>query len=119
MLKICLLMTVLVVTVLALPQVYAFVDGNELYKALIEAKKSDKDKPEWILVGQALGYVAGVIDSLTMLDAQPRCPNNINLDQMRELVFQYLQSHPEQRHFSAAYLSYKAVTDKILCLKRE
>lgn len=67
-----------------------FISGNELLSNL----KGNLDERMF-----AIGYIAGVSD---FLDGATVCsPNGVTLGQMRDLIKEYLENNPQQRHYSA------------------
>ncbi len=68
-----------------------FYDGNDLLNRM------DSDNPQHRML--ALGYVAGVADSVRGRDS---ChPDNVTTGQIRDLIRNYLTNNPADRHYSA------------------
>lgn len=68
-----------------------FYDGNDLLRRL----NSDDE----VLQMVALGYVTGVSDANK---GRTHCmPNNVTTGQLRDMVRNYLNNNPAERHFSA------------------
>ncbi|CCV06706.1 exported hypothetical protein [Mesorhizobium metallidurans STM 2683] len=85
-----------------------FQDGNKLYAKCTSEVDSQ----------QALcyGFVEGVNDTWTTIQrwepTMPRCtvPAAATVKQIADVVTQYLQQHPEERHNTAASLAMNALT---------
>lgn len=67
-----------------------FWNGNDLY-----SKLSSNETLERV---QALGYVMGVYDAQVHIAFCPVTEQGINAGQVRDIVFQYLNVYPSQRH---------------------
>ena len=94
-----------------------FIDGNELYESGLESYKIDiGQRGSWIDVGFYAGYVDGVFDAYVGLLFCP--PNNIKAGQVYDIVFKYLQNHPENRNLSANTLVFKALNKIWPCKKK-
>jgi len=72
-----------------------FETGNQLYQKMTSANVGDKM--------YALGYVAGVFDAYQHMF---HCPpsNSLTLGQVNDIVKQYLEVYPAQRHRTADQL---------------
>lgn len=98
-------------------QSYAiFKDGNALYYGLIDSKRK-------AIPGEAednFGYVAGVVDAT---NRQPDpvtglrfCViENVKIEQLNEVILNYLRSHPGVRLYPAANLISAALSEKFPC----
>ena len=86
-----------------------FFDGNDLF--------------EWCTTRDALctGYVAGISDELTDLEAIGAVtvtvcePKEVKVKQMAEVVTRYLEKHPETRDRQASELVYRALVEAWPC----
>jgi hypothetical protein len=60
-----------------------------------------------------LGYVAGVVDDMTMArGAEQTClPADVTGSQLKDVVLNYIRSHPENRHYPAPLLVLSAFED--------
>lgn len=68
-----------------------FYDGNDLLRRL----NSDDEVVQMV----ALGYVAGVSDANK---GRTHCmPNNVTTGQLRDMVRNYLNNNPAERHYTA------------------
>jgi hypothetical protein len=85
----------------------SFVNGNKLFRLC-----SAHDHGE--AQGYCLGYVVGVADAFTAVDAlkapglanaiRSTCPpEHVDADQVRDVVVQYLTAHPATRHNAATH----------------
>lgn len=98
------------------------VDGNELYAELQTRNKitSGQASPivatDLVLANYAAGYVKGAVDSA---NGGAFCvPSGILVGQITDVVFRYLDTHPEQRHQSAHLLVITALKEKFPCAKK-
>lgn len=93
----------------------AFWTGNDLYEACGRARSP-----------ACLAYVAGVTDGWSLLEAtmvstgqvdkKRWCsPKGASTGQMRDVVGQYLERNPQNRHFSAASLTLEALAQAFPC----
>lgn len=81
-----------------------FWTGNDLYSRF--------SSNEFMERAQGLGYVMGVYDAQVHIVFCPPNEKNINAGQLRDMVFQYLNVYPGQRHRPAYALiaeTFKAV----------
>ena len=78
-----------------------FVDGNKLYEV---CSVTDMSSSKFTY---CIGFITGVFDSSALLD---RCvPDNAGIGPVRDVIKQYLLSHPEERHFAASAIVTEAV----------
>jgi len=93
-----------------------FIDGNELYKLGLENYKANiGQRCNWLDVGNYEGYIVGVFDSYDRLFFYS--PNNIKFGQVFDIVFKYLQNHPEKRNLYANIIVLKSLQKVWLCKK--
>ncbi len=79
-----------------------YYNGNDLYE---ECSKDSGGG--WAI---CLGHILGVYDSL--LSKPIDCaPNAVRAKQLRDVVVQSLQAHPEKRHLVASSLVFYAIKD--------
>ena len=92
-----------------------FINGNRLYQWGLEYfKKSIGQNWEPVSDGFYMGYVDGVFDAY--YNTFSFCPpKNIRADQVFDIVFKYLQSHPEKRNLPAHILVEKALKEVWPC----
>ena len=98
----------------------AFQDGNELYGFLQTQMRIGKGGAYKTLQaayegGLGQGYVAGVVDAKN--GAAFCVPSGLRFNQTEEITFNYLNSHPEERHLSAWSLVVTAMSEKFPCRK--
>ena len=68
----------------------SFATGNDLYSYFSE-------NPLW-----ASGYIGGAVDVLSASPVKMICiPDGVNLGQLRDIVKKYLESNPQNRHYTA------------------
>ena len=80
--------------------------GNDLYQDC----SSGMETP----ISTCLGYLMGVYDSLSALNlACP--PADVSSTQLKDIVMDYLRSHPETRHESGAIQAGLAVEQTFRC----
>ena len=94
-----------------------FIDGNELYKDGLEYYKSNiGQKASYYSIGLYSGYVDGVFDSYYRILF---CPTGrITAGQVFDIVFKYLQNHPEVRNKPANDIILEALREIWPCKKR-
>ena len=74
-----------------------FADGNRLYQ---DCSSEKGDVRLWLCAG----FITGAVHGNEPLGG---CvPHTVKLDQVRDVVHQYLQKHPEKRHIEANALPY-------------
>jgi len=82
--------------------------GNQLY-SWCAARESD-----YLDFGLCLGYVLGVFDAAASLI--PICGyNGVSNEQLKDITYQYLYSHPAERHEQANYLVARALKQAFPC----
>jgi hypothetical protein len=98
---------------------YVFETGNDLYAACNSADPFGR--------GRCMGYVEAINDAMAMPMRQQeiptgdfgqfrRCiPGNPTAGQMKDVVVQYLQKNPANRHQSAARLAARALMEAYPC----
>jgi hypothetical protein len=86
----------------------SFINGNKLYNVGLENYKIQLgDRGNWIDSGFYMGYVEGVFDSYNkVLFCSPL---NITSGQVHDIIFKYLQNHPEIRNLPANLIILKAL----------
>ena len=91
-----------------------FVDGNKLYQTGLEYYKNEiGQRGSWLETGFYYGYVAGIFGAYNTFFFCS--PNNIELGQVVDIVFKYLQNHPEKRNLPANILVVKALKEVWPC----
>jgi hypothetical protein len=116
--KVLILATIIAAPGVAIAQL---VDGNELYAQLQARNKIISGQAsivatDVVLANYAAGYIKGVVDSL---NGEEFCvPSGILVGQIADVVFLYLDTHPEQRHASAHQLAMTALKEKFACAKK-
>ena len=70
-----------------------FWSGNDLYAKLGSAEVTDRI--------QGLGYVMGIYDAQVHVIFCPPTEQGINAGQVKDMVYQYLNVYPGQRHRQA------------------
>jgi hypothetical protein len=79
----------------AFPQIGAFETGNNIFRICSDASDASK--------GFCNGYLAGVLDANALEVGKLAClQQNVEADQVRDIVMQFLTAHPETRHLAAA-----------------
>ena len=108
----------IVLAILAIPNLAwaeGYTNGNLLYQQLSSWRKFSArtgDQEDMITGMIGLGYVIGAIDAVD------NCvPQQVTRGQAAEVVFRYLDAHPELRPFLAASLVKAAVAEKFPCQK--
>ena len=85
----------------------AQISGNELYEKC--TTPGTQDPMAW---GFCYGFINGVFDS----DTDHVCGyDGIPMQQARDIVVQYLYSHPEERHERASMLAARALSKAFPC----
>jgi len=81
--------------------------GNDVHAACSES-----------VYGFCLGYAAGLADAVYFNLLSGVCiPNEVQLNQVRDVVIAYLDAHPETRHEPAYYLGRQALIAAWPCPK--
>ena len=94
-----------------------FIDGNNLYQAGLEYYKNNiGERCNWFQNGFYEGYVDGAFDAYYSILICP--PNNIKAGQVFDIVFKYLQEHPEIRNKPANIIILKALNKIWPCKKK-
>ena len=96
-------------------------NGNELYQWLNTRGKVES-KIGIYNSGLADGFVAGVVEAspnicLPIFRGDPS-KSEVTRGQIIDITVRFLESHPEQRHLSAALLVIRAISEKFPCAKR-
>jgi hypothetical protein len=83
--------------------------GNDLY-SWCKAPRT-----EWMDWGLCYGFILGVFETIVVADAMAYCGyDGATNEQLRDIVFQYLQVHPAERHEHAHYLIARAMRKALL-----
>lgn len=110
---------------LAIPQpvLSAVENGNKLYDWLLAAKRT-KDKTrantqeevdDLTKASMGLGFVIAVDSAFRGITF---CiPPSVENGQLLDIVHQYLETHPEERHLNGATLVSRAIAQKFPCRK--
>jgi hypothetical protein len=95
----------------------SFVDGNELFRVCSNSHD--------VAQAYCTGYVVGVTDAFMAVNGliangrtmPSTCPPKEHLapDQVRDVVVQYLTTHPEERHLAAAADALRALLAAFPC----
>jgi hypothetical protein len=119
-------MALLVVFLVGAPvpgQGKGYYDGNRLMRGLVFwsqsanalAPLSDKDQLDSHI---AYGYVLGAAEAGSIFKLDLFCsPDNAVQGQLIDVVYQYLERHPERRHQGAAGLVCLALAEAFPCAK--
>jgi hypothetical protein len=100
--------------------VEAFYSGNLLFAAC-STQSSTHDS------GLCRGYITGVVDMVSTVAAAfsstgapvAYCyPNGVTTGQIRDVVIQRLQAHPEERRYPAAGIILTAITEAFPCARK-
>lgn len=92
-----------------------FYDGNRL-KAAIDQTSSDEKLEKHSNLMEVLGYVEGVADAFNHVE---HCmAEGVTAGQSLDVVRQYLDGHPELRHYGAARLVKAALAKSFPCTRR-
>lgn len=116
--RLLVLATIVVTPGAAIAQLF---DGNELYAELqtrnkITSGQASVVATDVVLANYAAGYIKGVEDSL---NGEDFCvPLGILVGQVIDVVFRYLDTHPDQRPLSAHLLVTTALKEKFPCAKK-
>jgi hypothetical protein len=87
----------------------AFYTGNKLF----ERCGASRDTADYT---GCLGYVAGVVDALHMMENSGVCPpQGSTVGQTVDVVMKYLRDHPEARHHAAAGEVFLALRQAFPC----
>lgn len=88
------------------PALAGFHTGNSL---LEQCKRGDQM--------YVLGYVVGVTDlMITFATTEKLCfPNQVTALQLKDVVCQFIDKHPERRHETADYLAFVALYETFPC----
>ncbi len=86
-----------------------YMTGNELYEYLGDWKKSAGQTPDAIDAlkgGFGFGYVMGIASSMDRiyeptLKTRFCTPDHVKRSQLFDVAYQYIESHPEYRQYSA------------------
>ena len=94
-----------------------FIDGNELYSKGLEYYKDEIGRRgNYFDIGFYDGYVVGVVDAYDYILFCP--PRNVRAGQVLDIVFKYLQNHPEIRNWPANRIVVKAIAEIWPCRSR-
>jgi len=86
-----------------------FIDGNSLYVDGLEYYKNNiGERANWFRDGIYEGYVFGVFDAYNQILICS--PQNVRGGQVFDIVFKYLQNHPEERNKAADFIVLKALS---------
>lgn len=109
---------VFVLLALSLISYADFYSGNDILLRMMYDIKNYKSYPmeEALHFFQALGYIEGVADAYN--DIYFDIPDSVLAGQIHAIVKNYLEDHPEELHYSAAYLIRQAL-QKAFPIKEE
>ena len=115
--RVLILATIVAIPGAAIAQLF---DGNELYVELQTRNKITSGQAsivatDVVLANYAAGYIKGVVDSL---NGEEFCPLGILVGQIIDVVFRYLDAHPDQRPLSAHLVVITALKEKFPCAKK-
>lgn len=90
----------------------AFYSGNSLYEKCRNINNA-------IQYNTCLGYIAGISDAMDLrysVSGFVACePKSATLGQVKDVAIQFLDRHPEWRHFSADILVARALSEAFPC----
>jgi hypothetical protein len=91
-----------------------FATGNILWRFC-----NDPDPTTWVSYGYCAGYMSGVADimmqSIPVFGWRACLPETVSAAQATDVLKQFLNQHPEQRHYAAASLVAKALAEAFPC----
>lgn len=110
------LLTIFLVATAMLASPAQAIDGNELYKW---AREWNNQKGEY-LGGAYQGYLIATADALDKTDipwapVKFCIPDGVSNGQVGDIVFQWLEDHPEKRHYLASELVVVALSEAFPC----
>lgn len=118
------LATVITATVL-LPQEFVAattLNGNHLY-ADCTAANSKVATDQWLMAGTCMGYLIAVMDALSLgnsINGFKACiPSNADMNQIVDVVKNFIRDHPEKRHLMATALVAEAFSGAFPCRQRQ
>lgn len=93
------------------------INGNNLYTDC--AANSGVSTEQWLLVGICIGYVTAIMDALSSgnsVNGFKACvPVNADMNQIVDLVKNFIRDHPEKRHLVAEGLVAEAFARAFPC----
>ena len=101
-----------------------FYDGNTLYSDMVScspAGSSLEMNQSNILVSldcaKATGYIMGAVDTMTATASTSKAclPSNVVSDQLRDVVYKWLQDNPAKRQLEAPLVVQKALLEAWPC----
>jgi hypothetical protein len=96
------------------------ISGNQLYDELKEWKNSEKTQtPSLYKMGRSLGYIQGLTE-MDSLEGKSMCvPSGVTNGQIMDVILNFLEKYPENRHKSAAILSSFAIWEAFPCAEKK
>jgi len=88
-----------------------FNTGNVYYRILKQITDQTTVRISWFDRGFVAGYIRGVWVSLE--DITWNSPEGMTLEQVKDIVVNYLEAHPETRHEHIFYLILEALAEKL------
>jgi hypothetical protein len=96
----------------------ATINGNEIY-ADCSGSNTRPPTEQWLLAGTCLGYVTAISDALASgnsVNGFKACvPNNADMNQVMNIVKNFIRDQPERRHLVAAGLVAEALGHAFPC----
>lgn len=96
------------------------VNGNQLYEDLKEWKKSERSQNSNLFkMGRSLGYIQGLTE-MDSLEGKTMCvPSEVTNGQVMDVILNFLEKYPENRHKSAAVLTSFAIWEAFPCPQKK
>src|SRR5438034_3890122 len=76
-------------------------EQKELSRArqlVADCRQPDRPRPDWIAAGHCLGYLEGYIEGYETATLACPVPPGVNIEQIRQIFFRYMDRHPEHLH---------------------
>ena len=96
--------------------VTVFYTGNDLYSKLQDWKSSSPSNA--ITAGAGAGYVVGIADAVngkTAAGGKFCLPQNVNVQQLIDVAYNYLNANPQERHLTASSIVVYAFSQAFPC----
>ncbi len=94
------------------------IHGNNLFTDCT-ATNTNVAKEQWLLIGTCLGYVTAIVDALSSgnsVNGFKACvPLNADMQQIVDVVKNFIRDYPEKRHLVAAGLVAEALARAFPC----
>jgi hypothetical protein len=93
-------------------------NGNNLYTDCTAAN-TRVSTDQWLVAGVCIGYVTAIMDALSSgnsVNGFKACvPTNADMNQMVDIVKNFIRDHPEKRHLVATGLVAEAFAQAFPC----